>query len=369
MGAPRLEVNLDKIHHNAHQLVKRLAERGITVAGVTKASLGSTEIAKTLIEAGVIALADSRIENIKVMSETANGNASQSVPTMLIRSPMLSQVEQVVKYADISCNTELEVVKRLSVEAIRQNRTHEVLLMVELGDLREGIMPDDLISFVREVLPLPNIRLKGIGTNLACRSGISPSPANMLVLSDLAELIEATFDVVLDAVSGGNSANIEWALGSTQTTTGRVNNLRLGESILLGCEALHRQPIPGLYTNAFTLFAEVIESKLKPTQAQGEVAQAAFGNVVTIVDRGEIQQAILAIGIHDVAPSGLVAPIDSLIVGASSDHLIVEQVKGQLCVGDELEFQLDYGALLRAMTSPYVEKVFLPQRNKLMLCH
>jgi hypothetical protein len=36
----------------------------------------------------------------------------------------------------------------------------------------------------------------------------------------------------------------------------RVNNLRLGESILLGREPLHRQPIEGLYTDAIALISK-----------------------------------------------------------------------------------------------------------------
>jgi predicted amino acid racemase len=64
MPAPRLEIDLGKIYHNACTLVERLASRGISVTGVTKATLGSPEIAATLLQAGVGALGDSRIENL-----------------------------------------------------------------------------------------------------------------------------------------------------------------------------------------------------------------------------------------------------------------------------------------------------------------
>ncbi len=363
MTAPRLEIDLNKIYHNAHELVVRLAERGISVTGVTKAALGSVEMANTLLRAGVTALGDSRIENIKAICLARNSAQIKDAAMLLIRSPMLSQVAQVVRYADISCNTEIDVIKKLSVEAQKQSRTHQVLLMVELGDLREGIMPGDLIGTVREVLSLPNILLKGIGTNLACRSGVSPDATNMAKLSELADLIETTFDLTLDVVSGGNSANIQWALNGAQTDTGRINNLRLGEAILLGCEPLQRQAIEGLYTNAITLVAEVIESKRKPSQPTGDIAQSAFGETLlandrALTDRGIVRQAILAIGIQDIDPSGLQAPAGIEILGASSDHLVVASVKGDLFVGEEVTFQLNYSALVRAMTSPFVSKVF-----------
>ena len=193
MTAPRLEIDLDKIHHNARTLVERLAERGISVTGVTKATLGSPEIAGALLRAGVSALGDSRIENIEAMRR-ARVPASMT----LIRSPMLSQVDRVVAHADVSFNTELDVISKLSSAAQKARRTHGIVLMVELGDLREGIMPGDLENTVRETLRFPNIALEGIGTNLACRSGVSPDARNMAELSALADSIEATFGLTLE---------------------------------------------------------------------------------------------------------------------------------------------------------------------------
>jgi len=301
MTAPRLTIDLNKIHHNAGTLVQRLADRGIAVTGVTKATLGSPEIADTLIRAGVCALGDSRMENIEAMR-----TAGVTAPMTLIRSPMLSQAQRVVTGADVSLNTELDVIRELSSAAQQTQRTHGIVLMVELGDLREGIMPADLESIVRETLRCPNIVLKGIGTNLACRSGVSPDANNMAELTALADSIDAKFGTAHEIVSGGNAANLQWALSGVDT--GRINELRLGESILLGRETLQRQPIDGLYLDAVTLVAEVIEAKVKPSLPWGEIAQTAFGEAPPAVDRGPISQAILAIGRQDVDADGLEAP-------------------------------------------------------------
>lgn len=362
MAAPRLEIDLDRIYHNAHELVIRLAERRISVTGVTKAAPGSVAIANTFLQAGVAGLGDSRIENIRAFRRAGNTVLPGEVPMTLIRSPMLSQVQQVVMYADISCNTEIEVIKKLSREAQKQNRIHQILLMVELGDLREGIMPDDLIDTVREVICLPHVTLKGIGANLACRCGVSPDAANMGLLSELAERIEAVFNLTLDVVSGGNSANLLWAL-SGNNKTGRINNLRLGEAVLLGCETLQRQPIDGLCTDAITLVAEVIESKVKPSQPTGDIAQTAFGEAQAVTDRGPVRQAILAIGIQDIDPGGLQAPAGVEVLGASSDHLVIESIDNELRVGDEVTFQLNYSALIRATTSPFVAKIYTSRQG------
>ena len=352
MTAPRLEIDLDKIHHNALTLVERLSERGISVTGVTKATLGSPEIANAWLQAGVIGLGDSRIENIESMRR-----AGIAASMTLVRTPMGSQADQVVAFADVSCNTELDVIRQLSSGAQRTNRRHGIVLMVELGDLREGIMPDHLEGMVREVLCLPNLAFKGIGANLACRSGVSPDAKNMAELSALADEIDETFGARMSLVSGGNSANLDWALKGTET--GRINNLRLGEAMLLGREPLHRQPIKGLHTDAFILIAEVIESKKKPSKPWGEIAQAAFGEVAPGSDVGSILQTILAIGRQDTDPTGLGPPAGIEILAASSDHLVVDSSNShdRLAVGSEISFQLNYSALLRAMTSPFITKV------------
>ncbi len=353
MTAPRLEVDLDKIQHNAHTLVERLAVRGISVTGVTKATLGSPEIAGALLRAGVSALGDSRIENIEALRR-ARVPASMT----LLRTPMPSQAARVVAHADASFNTELDVISQLSAAAQESRRTHGIVLMVELGDLREGIMPGDLEDTVRQVLLFPSIALLGIGANLACRNGVSPDSRNMSELSTLADRVEARFGLAMGVVSGGNSANLDWAISGADT--GRINQLRLGESILLGRETLHRQPIDGLHTDAVTLVVEVIESKVKPSMPWGETGENAFGETAIATDRGPISQTILAVGRQDTDPDGLHPPPGIKILGASSDHLVTDS-GSVLCAGTEVTFQLDYSALLRSMTSPFITKVMKGQ--------
>jgi predicted amino acid racemase len=350
--APRLEIDLERIHHNARTLVDRLGRRGIRVTAVTKATLGSPEIARQLRRAGVEGLGESRIESIEALRR---GGVASSIT--LVRSPMLSQVTRVVAHADVSCNTEVDVLRALSGAARAAGRRHGVLLMVELGDLREGILPVDLAGVSGEVLELPGLDLRGIGTNLACQNGIAPDAQKMAELSALATSIEATFGITLAIVSGGNSANLDWALGDHDV--GRINDLRLGESILLGRETLRRDPVDGLFTDAITLVAEVIESKIKPSSPWGTVGLTAFGAAPPVVDRGERRRVIVALGHHDTDPAGLTPPDGFAVVGASSDHVVLDAGCRSVAVGEVLRFQLDYSALARAMASPFVPRVML----------
>jgi ornithine racemase len=348
---PRIEISLSQIRHNAGVLSELYGKRGISLMGVSKAILGDPAIAQAMIQGGVKFIADSRLENIQKMKHAG------IVTRFVLLRTALSQAESVIRDVDISLNTELETIKELSRYAILQNKIHQIILMVELGDLREGILPQDLFQFIKATLDLPRIEIIGIGCNLACYGGIKPNNQKMDELSELADVIEKKFQISLDIISGGNSANYEWYESATKVE--RINNLRIGESILVGCETVNRTVIPGLQTSAFTLIAEVIESKDKPSLPFGEICQNAFGDVPTFLDRGVRRRVIIALGRQDILVSGLMPSQNLEILGSSSDHIVLDSHNDDLKVGSEIKFNLNYGALLAAMTSPFVTKQFI----------
>ena len=270
MSAPRIEIDLGLVEHNTRVLVDRLAARDIRVLGVTKAVLGSPRVAAAMLAGGAVGLGDARVENLARLADL-DGSVSRT----LIRSPMASQVGRVVRTATTSLNTEPAVLVALDAAATRAGIRHDVILMVELGDLREGIAVDDVAAAVRVVLRSRSLRLVGLGANLACQNGVVPDDVNMGVLHRLVDRTEARHGITLDVVSGGNSAALEWAL--TTARLGRTDELRLGESILLGTEPLRRTPIAGLSTDAFALVGEIIEVADKPARPWGTQALATYG--------------------------------------------------------------------------------------------
>jgi len=354
MSAPRLEIDLGRIETNTRALVDRLAPRRIRVTGVTKASLGSPGVGAAMVRGGASGLGDSRVENLARLH-----TAGVVAPRTLTRSPMISQVDAVVRHGSTSMNTEIAVLEALSRAASRLGTTHAVVLMVELGDLREGVLPAELVPLAVEVAGLAGLTLAGIGTNLACQSGVVPDQAKMQELSMLAGDVEAAVGTSLSVVSGGNSANLGWALGTSDT--GRIDDLRLGEAILLGLDPLTRLPVAGLRTDAVAMVAELIEVRVKPALPWGDVAQAAFGAVPVRTGAGRVRQGILAVGRQDLDQEGLVPPHGVTVLGMSSDHLVVDLGDHRAVVGDELAFGLGYGGLLRAMTSPFVTNVELTE--------
>ncbi|WP_211270665.1 alanine/ornithine racemase family PLP-dependent enzyme [Paenisporosarcina indica] len=350
--APRIEINLAKIAHNADILLNLYDSKGVGLMAVTKGVCGSPKIARVLVAQGIQILGDSKLKNLKKMRDAKIG-----AEYVLLRSPALSEVESVVDYADISLNTELVIIKRLSDIALNRKKMHKIILMVEMGDLREGIMPEDLESFIQKVLELPGIDLVGIGANYACFGGVKPDEDKMKKLSSLAVQIEERFSLSLSFVSGGNSANHSWLMATE--SSGRINNLRLGEAILLGRETLSRKAIAGLYTDAFTFVSEVIESKIKPSVPYGEIAQNVLGIFPQFEERGNIRRAILGVGFQDALISGLTPKLDLDILGSSSDHTVLDAKKVNLLVGDEVAFFVNYGAMLSVMSSPNIFKKYI----------
>ena len=352
MTTPWLAIDIDKIEHNTHTIVGLCKRHGIAVTGVTKVTCGHPEVARAMLRGGVSGIADSRMENIHRLID-----AGIDTELMLLRLPALSSVDDVVESVTVSLNSELAVLEALSAAAQQRDKVHDVILSVDLGDLREGIWPDDLMPFAWEVTKMPGIRIKGLGTNLTCFAGVVPDEDNMNRLVELATELERRFDIRLDYISGANSSGLELIAAGAMPT--RVNHARIGEAILLGRETTHRKPWPDTCQDAFVLHAEVLELKKKPSVPLGQRGEDAFGKRPEFEQRGEVLRALLNVGHEDIDVEGL-TPRDTgaVILGASSGYLVVDvtAAAGSIRVGDTLAFALNYAALLAAMTSAYVKK-------------
>lgn len=350
MNYPSLNIDLKKLEHNTRLLVDKCSAKNISVAAVSKVFCAIPELVQALIDGGATYVADSRIENLKRIKHL-------NIPKMLLRIPMLTQVEDVVEYADISLNSEYTVIKALSDAAIKKGKVHDIILMVDLGDLREGVWLDDAVEFVGQIIDLKGINLKGIGTNLTCYGAVIPKVDNLTKLISIATEIENKYNIKLDIISGGNSSSIY--LVNNNTIPKGINNLRFGESIVLGNETAYGARIEGSGNDCFTLSAEIVELKEKPSIPIGEIGVDAFGTKPVFEDRGIRKRAIVAVGKQDVKVDGL-TPIDDklIILGASSDHMIIDVTDSEIAykVGDIMDFLLDYGALLALSTSGYVNK-------------
>jgi predicted amino acid racemase/arginase family enzyme len=353
MFGPKITIDLERIERNARAVVTACGKAAIEVFGVTKGTCGMPQVARAMLRGGVIGIGESRFENIRRLR--ASGI---DCPILLLRSPPLSRVEEVIASVDISLNSELAIIEELSRVAGRMSKIHDIILMVDLGDLREGIWPDDLEPTVDKVLKLPQVRIAGLGTNLTCFGAILPSEENMSALLAHARSLERKFGLKLRYVSGGNSSSLPLVLAGKMPAG--INNLRIGEAILQGGrDTFLGQPWQELDRGAFCLTGEVLEVKVKPSLPIGQMGLDAFGRKPVFEDKGNRLRAIVNLGREDAVVEGL-TPVDPgiAVLGASSDHLVIDisNAKPVPAVGSLVSFRMNYGALLAAMTSEYVDK-------------
>ncbi|MER9439704.1 alanine racemase [Mesorhizobium sp. M0618] len=353
MSGPQVAIDLGRIERNARTIVERCALSGIKVFGVTKGTCGMPQVARAMLRGGVAGIAESRFENIRRLRDSGI-----NAPIMLLRSPPMARVEEVVRTVDISLQSELATIREISRIAERMGRVHDIMLMIDLGDLREGIWPNDLIPTVEQIQAFKGVRIAGIGTNLGCFGAIMPTPENLGQLVAHAYKTERLSGKSLDWISGGASSSLPLLLEGKLPAG--INNLRVGEAILQGgVETFRDTPWAELEPDACRLTSDIIEVKLKPSRPIGQSGYDAFGNQPVFPDEGDRLRAIANIGREDVLVEGLTPIAKGIrVLGASSDHLLLDVADADPppAVGDRLAFRMSYGAMLLAMTSEYVEK-------------
>jgi predicted amino acid racemase len=347
-------IDLAKIEENTRSLVEALP--GVGIVGVTKVTCASPEVARAMLAGGATALGESRLENAARLRE-----AGITAPIWLLRAPAPALADEAVRLAEVSLVSEIAIVEALDAAAGRAGCRHGIIAMVDVGDLREGMMSAEVAGFLDQTATCPNIRVVGIGASLTCYGAIVPDEANLGLLAQLAAEAEVQLGRSL-LVSGGSSTSIAAVMSGRAPHA--IDNLRIGEAIVLGVDPATRESIPGLalHRDAITVSAPVIECKVKPSIPVGVAAQDAFGNVPVFEDRGERRRAIVAMGRQDVVPEQL-TPVDPrvIVLGASSDHLVldVEELPVPPSIGEPIAFIPGYSSTLALFTSAYVAKVFV----------
>ena len=351
-----ITLNKEKLKQNHTFLDDLFKTRNIEWGVVSKILCGNKKFIQELLNLGIKEMHDSRISNLKAVKEL-----DSSVQTVYIKPPPKRSLKSIIKYADVSLNTEIETIRLLSKEAGVQHKKHKIIIMIEMGDLREGVMGEDLLDFYEEIFKLPNIEVVGIGTNLNCLYGVMPSQDKLIQLSLYEQLIEAKFNRKIPYVSGGTSVTIPLLLKNLRPTG--VNHFRVGETLYFGNDLFTNKTIEGMNNNVFKLYAEIIELHEKPVTPIGELGENPSGEIYPInleEDLGKTSfRGILDVGLLDVSPDYLIPENKNIRVDeASSDMLIVDfgNTNKNYKVGDLVSFKLKYMGALRLLNSNYIGK-------------
>ncbi|HTO15190.1 MAG TPA: alanine racemase [Edaphocola sp.] len=350
-----ITLNTKKLKDNFNHLNTLFSKNNIEWSPVVKVLCGNKLFLEQINLLGVKQVCDSRVSNLKAIRAI-----NPDIETVYIKPPPKRSIKSIVKYADVSFNTELATIKLLSQAAVEQNKLHKIVIMIELGELREGVLREEFIDFYEKVFKLANIQVVGIGTNLTCMYGVLPNHDKLIQLSLFTQLIEAKFNRKIPYISGGASVTIP--LIDKGLLPKAVNHFRVGETLFLGTDVYNNRPFEKMHNDVFKLFAEIIELNEKPSFPSGELGYNLNGDKIEL-DK-ELQgtftlRAILDLGLLDIDPSHI-QPIDNTIkiIGESSDMIVIdlgENSKNKK-VGDLIEFSLDYMGLLRIMSSNYVVK-------------
>ncbi len=350
-----ITLDIKKLKSNYEFLDKLFKKNDIQWSIVSKLLCGNKLYLKELLKLGTKQICDSRISNLKTIKAL-----NPAVETIYIKPPARRSISSVVKYADISMNTEIETIQLLSEEARKQQKTHKIFIMIELGELREGVMREDFVEFYGIVFKLKNIEVVGIGTNFSCLYGVLPNHDKLIQLSLYEQLIEAKFDKQISYVSGGSSVTIPLIFKNLLPKG--INHFRVGETLFLGTDVYNNTTLKRMSPDVFRLYTEIIELIEKPIVPTGEFGTNLEGDTFDF-DKKLIGQtsfrAIIDIGLLDVEERHI-EPLDDTIsfVGASSDMLVIDLKENpkKYKVGDLLEFKMDYMGALRVINSKYIEK-------------
>lgn len=351
-----LTLNRDKFKDNFNFLKRMFEENDVSWGVVSKLLCGNRLFLKELIDLGVEEIHDSRISNLAKIKEI-----NPDIQTVYIKPVSKRNVSKMVKYADVSLNSELTTIQWISEESVKQNKIHKIIIMVETGDLREGVMGDHLIDFYEGIFELPNIEVIGLGTNLNCLNGVMPSSDKLIQLSLYKQIIELKFNKKIPWVSAGTSVTIPLMLHK-QLPKG-INHFRVGETLYFGVDLFEEKVIEGMHGDVFQLYAEIIEMQQKPLLPTGVLAANPQGEIAEIDESLyglSSYRAILDIGLLDVDPKYLIPEDGEFeILGASSDMIILNlgQNPKKYKVGDVIIFNLKYMGALGILNSSYVDKV------------
>lgn len=358
-GFPALHIYKENIYENAKCVVELCGKHGIGVSGVIKGVNGLQIVTEKFIQAGCTQIASSRMEQL--IDTKKHG---YMIDTMLLRIPMKSELNDLVKHVDVSLNSESETIELIEKACAKIGKSHKVILMLDLGDLREGFFhAEELMDLAMHIEnDLEFVKLGGVGTNLGCYGSVKPTVENLGALCIVAKNIEDRIGRKLEYVSGGATSTLPLVV-SGEVPEG-INNLRIGEAILLNMDMpeLWEVHIEGLNQDTFLLEAQIIEIKKKPSYPVGELFIDAWGNKPTYEDRGVRTRALLAIGKQDFVMHDKLIPLDGgvEIIGSSSDHLIIDIENSSVGykVGDTMKFKMFYGPMLHLCSSEWVRKTY-----------
>jgi alanine racemase len=158
------EVDLDALVHNVRQLRRWVGPRSELIA-IVKANAyghGAVPVARAALEAGATRLGVSRTdEGIQLR------RAGIEAPILLICYTLPAEAETVVRWRLTTTVNTWQQAQAFSAAAMAAGWEMPVHVKVDTGMGRFGLLPEEVLDFVRALMGLPGLRLEGFYTHLA----------------------------------------------------------------------------------------------------------------------------------------------------------------------------------------------------------
>ena len=354
---PLLEINLSKLKQNISLLQKKCSEWDLEPVAVTKGFCADLKIAGLLFDTGIRSFADSNLSNLLKLIEQFH----QQARYYLIRLPMKNEIDEIIENRIIPMVSELETMRLFDQKAKHYHLRPSLMLAIETGDGREGFLPGEILENTERIRSMTNLSIVGIGTSLACLSGVLPRLEILDGLNQLKNQLLQRLDLSRLTVSVGGTTF--FSLWEEHPHLKMADQIRCGEAFLFGSDISRKRGLSWLQQGAFHIEAEIVEVKPKKPDETTR-GYDAFGRTCETgkVEGSPRKRALIAAGLQDLDDSQLYLEDENVtILGATSNYLVLdcEESRYEYRVGDLVRFQAGYGATLRAFLSPYVQKRYI----------
>ncbi len=343
-----LTIDTEKIKNNLLKVIKLCESRGVSLVVVTKVFCSFPPLVDALSGMGVVSIADSNYMNFKRLKTR--------IKKILIKT-LSSDIDSGLEFCDVIHISDFNFLKKIAL--LPGDYERKVLLNVEIGDNKEGILPDEVIAFIKEADVYNNISIIGIAGNTGCLSGNLPDQTVFSLLNALSLKIRSETGVKNPVISVGGTVFLDALIDGSMGEA--VNQIRVGEGIFFGYDSSKNKNIPGFDRTAFIISIEVLEVLEKEIAFIPVSGYNAFGKKASAVSdktSGRRKRAVLGAGILAVSPEGLVPVLDGIKVEGITYDFMVLDITGceeAIRAGDTVLFYADYSSVARASINPYVD--------------
>lgn len=351
LNMARLWMDPARLGANVEVAVRLAAERGCNVLPVTKVIQSRPDLLSRVPGGWNWPVADVSVANLKALDRIDTGDK------VLLR-PRFSDIPGAVIHADRIFLSDPDMARAIARarEACMPGRPLDIMLMVEAGDLRDGIPLDAVSAVLADLSAEPGMRLEGLAVNFGCLAGVLPGEPVLARVAEACRQLRLSSGLKLPVLSLGGT--VCWEPLREGLVPPEFNEIRMGEALFFGWNTSRGIPVPEFDPRVFTLDLEVLEIWEKDVPPSSGDGLNAFGESVVQVLTGLRHRAVLEGG-ENLSPWKHIRCMvqGAVPVGASHEYTVLDCEDARVLPrpGECVSFSPAYEAVTRCFLSPMTE--------------